>query len=66
MSKIILLFLLFGSASAGIYSTNEEKEHLRLAGCTELDELLKLELAFLMTTVLKRFLAKEVQKSIRR
>ena len=41
MSKIILVFLLIGSASAGIYSTNEEKELLRQAGCTELDELLE-------------------------
>ena len=36
-----ILFLEFDSANAGIYSSNEEKELLRQAGCSELDELLE-------------------------
>ena len=36
-----ILLLAFDSANAGLYSSDEEKELLKQAGCSELDELLE-------------------------
>ena len=41
MLNLGIILLLIGSVRAGLYSTNEEKELLRQAGCTEYDELLE-------------------------
>ena len=41
MLKLCIIFVLIGSARGGLYSTQEEKELLRQAGCTEFDELLE-------------------------
>ena len=37
----LIIFLLVGTAQAGLYSTNEEKELLKQAGCTVDDTLLE-------------------------